>query len=54
MTRTLTNQLVRLVCTCGFNIAVGCTMVGAYKHGVIPDGDQERAMRCEALDELED
>ncbi len=51
---TLTNQLVRLVCMCGFNVAVGCTMVGTYKHGVICDGDQERAMRCKVLDELEE
>ncbi len=54
MTRTLTDQLVRLVRMCGFNVAVGCTMVGAYKHGVIRDGDQERMMRCKALDELEE
>jgi hypothetical protein len=52
--RTLTDQLVKLVCTCGFDIAVGCTMVDAYKHGVIRDGDQECAMRCEVLDELEE
>jgi hypothetical protein len=51
---TLTDQLVRLVCMCGFNVAVGCTMVGAYKHGVIRDGDREHAMRCKALDELEE
>ncbi len=37
--RTLTNQLVRLVRTCGFDVAIGCTMVDAYKHGVIHDGD---------------
>ncbi len=54
MTRTLTDQLVRLVRTCGFNVVVGCTMVSAYKHGVIRDGDREHAMRCEALDELEE
>jgi hypothetical protein len=54
VTGTLTNQLIRLVRTCGFNIAVGCTMVSAYKHGVIRNGDQEHAMRCEALDELEE
>ncbi len=46
--------LVRLVHTCGFGVAVGCTMVDAYKHGVIHDGDRERAMRCKALDELEE
>jgi hypothetical protein len=39
VTHTLTNQLVRLIHTCSFNVAVGCTMVGAYKHGVIRDGD---------------
>jgi hypothetical protein len=54
VTRTLTDQLVRLVRTCGFNVAAGCTVVGAYEHGVIRDGDRERAMRCEALDELEE
>ncbi len=54
VTRTLTDQLVGLIRTCGFNVAVGCTMVGAYKHGVIGDGDRERAMRCEALDKLEE
>jgi hypothetical protein len=54
VTRTLTDQLVRLVRTCGFNVVVGCTMVSAYKHGVIRDGDREHAMRCEALDELEE
>jgi hypothetical protein len=52
--RTLTNQLVRLVCTCDFDVVVGCIMVDAYKHGVTHDGDQKCAMRCEALDELEE
>jgi hypothetical protein len=52
--RILTDQLVRLVRTCGFNVAVGCTMVDAYKHSVIRDGDREHAMRCKALDELEE
>ena len=51
--RILTNQLVRLVCMCGFNVTVGCTMVNAYKHGVIHDGDHERAMRCRVLNKLE-
>jgi hypothetical protein len=51
--RTLTDQIVSFVCMCGFDVTVGCTMVDAYKHGVIRDGDQERAMRCKALDELE-
>ena len=39
--RTLTDQIVTFVCTCGFDVAVGCTMVNAYKykHGVICDGD---------------
>ncbi len=54
VTRTLTNQLIRLVRTCGFDVAVGCTMVNAYKHGVIRNGDQERAMCCKALDKLEE
>jgi hypothetical protein len=54
VTPTLTDQLVRLVRTCGFNVAAGCTMVGTYKHGVIRDGDRERAMHCEALDKLEE
>ncbi len=39
VTRTLTNQIVSFVCTCGFDVVVGCTMVDAYKHGVIRDGD---------------
>ncbi len=54
VTRTLTNQLVRLVRTCSFDVAVGCTMVNAYKNGVIRDGNQERTMRCKALDKLEE
>ncbi len=37
--RTLTNQIVSFVCTCGFDVAVGCTMVNTYKHSVIRDGD---------------
>ncbi len=39
VTRTLTDQIVGFVCMCGFDVAVGCTMVDAYKHGVIHDGD---------------
>jgi hypothetical protein len=54
VTRTLTDQIVSFVCTCGFDVAVGCTMVDAYKHGVIRDGDQEHVMRCKALDEPEE
>jgi hypothetical protein len=54
VTLTLTDQIISFVCTCGFNVAVGCTMVDAYKHGVIRDGDQERVMCCKALDELEE
>ncbi len=53
VTGTLTNQIVSFVCTCGFDVVVGCTMVNAYKHGVIRDGDQERAMRCRVLNKLE-
>jgi hypothetical protein len=54
VTHTLTNQIVSFVCACGFDVAVGCTMADTYKHGVIHDGDQERVMRCKALDELEE
>ncbi len=54
MTRTLDDQLVRLVRTCGFDVTVGCTMFDAYEHGVIRDGDRACALRCEALDELEE
>jgi hypothetical protein len=46
VTRTLADQLAR-VRACGFDVAVGCTMVDAYEHGVIRDGDRRRAMRCE-------
>jgi hypothetical protein len=53
-TRTLMDQLTRLVRTCGFDVSVGCDMVDAYDHGVILPEDRERAMRCEALDELEE
>ncbi|KAL3778718.1 hypothetical protein ACHAW5_006115 [Stephanodiscus triporus] len=53
VTRTLADQLAR-VRTCGFDVAVGCTMVDAYEHGVMRDGDRRRAMRCEVLDELEE
>ncbi|KAL3816992.1 hypothetical protein ACHAXA_010112 [Cyclostephanos tholiformis] len=53
-TRTLTDQLSRLVRTCGFDVAVGCDMIDAYDHGVVHAEDRERAMRCEALDELEE
>jgi len=53
VTRTLVNQLAR-VRTCGFDVVVGCTMVDAYEHGVMRDGDRRRTMRCEALDELEE
>jgi hypothetical protein len=53
VTRTLVNQLAR-VRTCGFDVVVGCTMVDAYEHGVMRDGDWRRTMRCEALDKLEE
>ena len=52
-TRTLKDQLARLVRACGFDVAVGCNMVDAYDHGVIPAENRERAMKCEVLDELE-
>jgi hypothetical protein len=53
-TRTLTDQLARLVRTCGFNVTLCCDMVDAYNHGVVCPEDWERAMRCKALDELEE
>jgi hypothetical protein len=51
--RTLTDQLARLVRTCGFNITLCCNMVNTYDHGVVRPEDWERAMWCKALDELE-
>ncbi len=53
-TRTLTDQLARLVWTCGFDVTLCCDMVDAYDHGVVCPEDWERAMRCKALDELEE
>jgi hypothetical protein len=53
-TRTLTDQLARLVRTCGFDVALCCNMVEAYNHGVVRSEDRERAMQCEALDKLEE
>ncbi len=53
-TCTLTDQLARLVRTCGFDVALCCDMVDAYDHGVVRPEDRERAMRWEALDELEE
>ncbi len=51
-TRTLMDQLARLVRACGFDVAIGCDMVDvdAYNHGVILAEDRERAMRCKVLD----
>jgi hypothetical protein len=51
---TLTDQLARLVWMCGFDVPLCCDMVDAYDHGVVRPEDWERAMRCEALDELEE
>jgi hypothetical protein len=53
-TRTLTDQLARLVRMCGFDVALCCNMVDAYNHGVVRPEDRERAMRCKALDKLEE
>ncbi len=53
-TRTLTDQLTRLVRTCGFDVALCCDMVDAYDHGVVRPEDRERAMQFKALDELEE
>ena len=53
-TRTLTDQLSRLVRDSGFDVAVGCDMSDAYDHGVVRREDRTRAMRSEALDELEE
>ncbi len=52
--RTLTDQLTRLIQMCGFDVALCCDMVDAYDHGVVRPEDWERAMRCEALDKLEE
>ena len=53
-TRTLADQLSRLVRDGGFDVAVGCDMADAYDHGVVRREDRTRAMRSEALDELEE
>jgi hypothetical protein len=53
-TRTLTDQLSRLVRDSGFDVAVGCDMSDAYDHGFVRREDRTRAMRSEALDELEE
>ncbi len=53
-TRTLADQLSRLVRACGFDAAVGCDMADAYDHGVVRREDRDRATRIEALDELEE
>ena len=53
-TRTLHDQLSRLVRSCGFDIAVGCDMMDAYDHGVVRMEDRRRALECEMLDELEE
>jgi hypothetical protein len=53
-TRTLSDQLSRLVHSGGFDIAVGCDMMSAYNYGVISDEERRVAARCEMLDELEE
>ncbi len=53
-TRTLTDQLARLIRTCSFDVALCCDMVNAYNHGVVCPKDRKRAMQCKALDELEE
>lgn len=53
-TRTLLDQLSRLVHSGGFDLAVGCDMMSAYNHGVIPEEERRIAARCEMLDELEE
>jgi hypothetical protein len=53
-TRTLHDQLSRLVHSCGFDIAIGCNMMDAYDHGVVRSEDRQRACQCEMLDELEE
>jgi hypothetical protein len=53
-TRTLHDQLSRLVHSCGFDIAIGCNMMDAYDHGVVRTEDRQRACQCEMLDELEE
>lgn len=53
-TRTLSDQLARLVHSGGFDIAVGCDMMSAYNYGIISEEERRRAARCEMLDELEE
>ena len=53
-TRTLSDQLSRLVHSGGFDIAIGSDMMSAYNHGVISEEERRIAAKCEMLDELEE